>query len=132
MFFLADKIQQFKTAKMASKINLKLTNRCKYSMFRGLQSPWLLAGRPQKTLTNRPAPKQPIKKLPPSIEIPANTTVDVIKVLIARATGFSDHNRIGLFDPSTKKTLKNRKAEIGNEEAVVSAGELLVKDLGTF
>ncbi|ROT43741.1 hypothetical protein SODALDRAFT_268455 [Sodiomyces alkalinus F11] len=80
-------------------------------------------------LANR-SPKQPIKKLPPSIEVPANITIEDIKALIARKTGFSDHNRIGLFDPSTKKTLKNRKAEIGNEQAVVSTGELLVKDLG--
>lgn len=77
------------------------------------------------------APKQPIKRLPASLDISPETTVEEIKVLIARQAGISDHNRVGIFDPETKKTLKNRKAQIGTEAAVISAGELLIKDLGT-
>ncbi|KAF6829928.1 steroid alpha reductase family protein [Colletotrichum plurivorum] len=88
---------------MASKITLKLSNR---------------------------SPKQPIKKLPESIEITAATTVEDVKKIIAREAGFGDHNRVGLFDPETQKTLKNRKAQIGTEQAVMAAGQVLVKDLG--
>jgi len=80
-------------------------------------------------LTNR-SPKKPIKKLPASIDIHDALTVEDIKVAIAKASGISDHNRIGLFDPSTQKTLKNRKALIVDEPGVTEAGEILVKDLG--
>ncbi|KAK1761210.1 3-oxo-5-alpha-steroid 4-dehydrogenase-domain-containing protein [Echria macrotheca] len=80
-------------------------------------------------LSNR-APKKPIKKLPNTIELPRDATVEDAKVQIARQTGFNDFNRIGLFDPITKKTLKNRKALITDEANVMSAGELVVKDLG--
>ncbi|RSL46626.1 hypothetical protein CEP54_013762 [Fusarium duplospermum] len=80
-------------------------------------------------LTNR-SPKQPIKKLPASVELGPDTTVEDVKIMIAKAAGISDHNRIGLYDPSTKKTLKNRKARISDEPAVVAAGETLVKDMG--
>jgi very-long-chain enoyl-CoA reductase len=83
-----------------------------------------------RSLSRAAAPKQPIKKLPPSIEVSANTTVEDLKILVARQAGIKDHNRIGLFDPAAKKTLKNRKAAIGSENAVVAAGEVLVKDLG--
>lgn len=41
-----------------------------------------------------------------------------------------DHNRIGLCDPATKKTLKDRKAPIAREPNVAAAAEVLVKDLG--
>ncbi|KFH46753.1 putative enoyl reductase-like protein [Hapsidospora chrysogenum ATCC 11550] len=80
-------------------------------------------------LTNR-SPKQPIRNLPPSVDVSADTTVEDVKILIAKAVRMSDHNRIGLFDPSTKKTLKNRQARIADEQAVASTGEVLVKDLG--
>lgn len=89
---------------MASKISLKLSNR---------------------------APKQPIKKLPASIELPADATVEDAKIAVARGSGIRDFNRIGLYDPSTKKILKNRKALVRDEQGVVSTGELVVKDLGT-
>lgn len=59
-----------------------------------------------------------------------STTVEDLKILIAKKAGISDHNRIGIFDTKTKKTLKDRKARLANEEAVVSSGEVLVKDLG--
>ncbi|KAF4984648.1 hypothetical protein FZEAL_224 [Fusarium zealandicum] len=80
-------------------------------------------------LTNR-SPKQPVKKLPASVELGPDTTVEDVKILIARQTGISDHNRIGLYDPSTKKTLKNRKALIVDEPGVAATGETLVKDMG--
>ncbi|KAK7413057.1 Very-long-chain enoyl-CoA reductase [Neonectria punicea] len=81
-------------------------------------------------LTNR-SPKQPVKKLPPSLELAADATVEDVKKLIAKEVRIGDYNRVGLYDPSTKKTLKNRKALIADEEGVASAGEVLVKDLGT-
>lgn len=81
-------------------------------------------------LTNR-APKKPIKKLPASIDLPRDATVEEAKALIAHASGFSDFNRIGLFDPSTKQILKNRRALVRDEEGVIKARELVVKDLGT-
>lgn len=77
------------------------------------------------------APKQPIKKLPAAIHVPANATVEDVKKLIAKEAGFSDYNRIGLFYPSTRKTLKDRKALIAEDKEVAEAGEVLVKDLGT-
>ncbi|KAJ4306758.1 3-oxo-5a-steroid 4- dehydrogenase [Collariella sp. IMI 366227] len=52
------------------------------------------------------------------------------KVLIARQSGFTDYNRIGLFDPATKQNLKNRRALVRDEAGVISTGELVVKDLG--
>ncbi|KAK1240735.1 hypothetical protein MKX07_006168 [Trichoderma sp. CBMAI-0711] len=80
-------------------------------------------------LTNR-SPKQPIKKLPAAIHLPADATVEDVKKLIAKEAGFSDYNRIGLFYPSTRKTLKDRKALIAEDKEVADAGEVLVKDLG--
>lgn len=58
-----------------------------------------------------------------------------VKILIARQVGIKDHNRIGLFDdPASSsakaKTLKNRKATIASEEAIMKTGVLQVKDLG--
>lgn len=88
-----------------------------------------MAGPSSLKLTNR-SPKQPIRKLPGSIDISDDTTVEEIKVAIAKTSGLSDPNRVGLFDPSTKKTLKNRKGRIIDEKAVIDAGEVLVKDLG--
>jgi very-long-chain enoyl-CoA reductase len=81
------------------------------------------------TITNR-SPKQPIKNLPESIEVQPDTTVEDLKVLIAKETKLGDHNRIGIYDPTTKKTLKNRKARLVDEPAIVAAGEVLIKDMG--
>lgn len=78
-----------------------------------------------------PAPKQPIKKLPASVELGPDTTVEDVKKMIAKQVGFSDYNRVGIYDPSTKKTLKNRMARISEEPGVTAANEVLVKDLGT-
>ncbi|VBB77220.1 Putative proteine similar to Synaptic glycoprotein SC2 of Homo sapiens [Podospora comata] len=80
-------------------------------------------------LTNR-VPKKPIKKLAPSVELPRDATVEDAKKIVARASGFSDFNRIGLFNPADGKILKDRKALIRNEQGVIKAGELVVKDLG--
>ncbi|PHH90603.1 hypothetical protein CDD83_3162 [Cordyceps sp. RAO-2017] len=80
-------------------------------------------------LTNR-SPKQPVKRLPPSIDLPPEATVEEAKRVVARAAGIADHNRVGLFDPATKKTLKDRRARLADEAGVASAGEVLVKDLG--
>ena len=79
----------------------------------------------------RLAPKQPIRNLPELVEITDDLTIEDIKKVVAKAAGFSDHNRIGVYDPTTKKTLKDRKARVVDAQGVVSAGEVLVKDLGT-
>lgn len=78
------------------------------------------------------APKQPIKRLPASVELPKNATAEEAKKIIARQAGVSDFNRIGLFEPGSKKIIKNRHAVIAEQEGVMAAGELLVKDLGEF
>jgi very-long-chain enoyl-CoA reductase len=75
-------------------------------------------------------PRQPIKRLPASVEIPKDATAEETKKIIARQAGISDFNRIGLYDPATKKTIKNRHAVIADQQGVMSAGELIVKDLG--
>ncbi|OAA52443.1 3-oxo-5-alpha-steroid 4-dehydrogenase [Beauveria brongniartii RCEF 3172] len=80
-------------------------------------------------LTNR-SPKQPIKRLPASVELPAGATVEDVKKAIAKQAGIGDFNRIGLFDTATKKTIKDRKALVTDIPGVSDAGELLVKDLG--
>ncbi|KAK4166230.1 3-oxo-5-alpha-steroid 4-dehydrogenase-domain-containing protein [Cladorrhinum sp. PSN259] len=80
-------------------------------------------------LSNR-VPKKPIRKLPTTIDLPRDATVEEAKVLIARASGLGDFNRIGLYDPTTKQILKNRKALVRDEEGVSKANELVVKDLG--
>lgn len=81
-------------------------------------------------LSNR-APKKPIRKLPATVELPHDATVEDAKMVIARQSGFTDYNRIGLFDPVSKQNLKNRRALVRDEAGVTAAGELVVKDLGT-
>lgn len=76
------------------------------------------------------APKQPIKRLPASLDLPANATVDDLKALIAKEAKIGDFNRIGIYDPTTKKTLKNRRALLSDEPNVTATKEVLVKDLG--
>lgn len=85
---------------------------------------------PPITLTLTSRSKKPIKKLPATIDVPHDASVEEIKILIARETGCDDFNRIGLFDPTTNKTLKNRRALISEEAGVLSKKQLLVKDLG--
>ncbi|AEO61476.1 hypothetical protein MYCTH_2145474 [Thermothelomyces thermophilus ATCC 42464] len=76
------------------------------------------------------APKKPIRKLPSSIELPHDATVEDAKKAIARESSVKDFNRLGLYDPVSKQFLKNRRALLRDEAGVVKAGELLVKDLG--
>lgn len=74
--------------------------------------------------------KQRVKKLPASIEIPGDATIEDTKQAIAKASGVSDYNRIGVFNPSTRKNIKDRKALIRDNQDIVSKGEVLVQDLG--
>ncbi|OAA55898.1 steroid alpha reductase family protein [Niveomyces insectorum RCEF 264] len=71
-----------------------------------------------------------IKKLPPSISVPAAATVEEVKQRLAERAGVRDFNRIGVFDPQTRRLLSDRKAVIGQQANVVAAGSLLVQDLG--
>ncbi|TVY84193.1 putative enoyl reductase [Lachnellula suecica] len=73
-------------------------------------------------------PKKPIKKLPTSIEITDNTTVQDVKEKLARPGGW-DPERFGIYD-SSKKLLKDRKAIVSQQESVMSGKEIAVKDLG--
>ncbi|KAI1400404.1 3-oxo-5-alpha-steroid 4-dehydrogenase-domain-containing protein [Hypoxylon fuscum] len=71
-----------------------------------------------------------LRNLPPSVELPADATIDDAKIAIAKASKVSDYNRIGIFDPVSKKTLKDRKSLLREQTEVMKQGELLVKDLG--
>ncbi|KAL7623919.1 3-oxo-5a-steroid 4- dehydrogenase [Parahypoxylon ruwenzoriense] len=79
-------------------------------------------------VTNRS--RKGLKGLPSSIELPGDATVEDAKVAIARTAKVSDHNRIGIFDPVSKKTLKDRNSLLREQSEVIKHGELLVKDLG--
>ncbi|OTA55288.1 enoyl reductase TSC13 [Hypoxylon sp. EC38] len=79
-------------------------------------------------ITNRS--RKGLKGLPPSIELPDNATVEDAKKAIARTAKVSDHNRIGVFDPVSRKTIKDRNSLLRDQVEVVKRGELLVKDLG--
>jgi very-long-chain enoyl-CoA reductase len=79
-------------------------------------------------VTNR-SPKV-LKGLPPTIEVSDNATIEDTKKQIARATKTADFNRIGIFDPVTKKTFKDRNAVLAQQEPVIKHGEIVVKDLG--
>ena len=73
-----------------------------------------------------------VKRLPQSITVERTSTIESIKKTIAQKAGVRDPNRIGLFDPKTKKSIKDKAALIGDQEAVVAEGQLLVQDLGTY
>ncbi|KAI0547374.1 3-oxo-5-alpha-steroid 4-dehydrogenase-domain-containing protein [Xylaria curta] len=79
-------------------------------------------------VTNRS--RQGLKGLPPTIELPDDATVEFTKKQIASATKTSDFNRIGIFDPISKKTFKDRNAVLGELEPVIKNKEIIVKDLG--
>ncbi|KAK5636576.1 hypothetical protein RRF57_012288 [Xylaria bambusicola] len=81
-------------------------------------------------LTNRS--RQGLKKLPSTLDVADDATIESTKKQIARLTGISDFNRIGIFDPVSKKTIKDRNALIRDQEPVIKNGEMIVKDLGTF
>ncbi|KAI1157598.1 3-oxo-5-alpha-steroid 4-dehydrogenase-domain-containing protein [Nemania serpens] len=79
-------------------------------------------------VTNRS--RKGLRGLPPTIELPDSATVEHAKKEIARATKTSDFNRIGIFDPVSKKTLKDRNALLREQEPVMKHGAIVVKDLG--
>lgn len=110
---------------MSTLKTLKLTQRCTFILLS------FIAAAIQQSLTSSVAPKQPVKKLPAEVELSPDATVEDVKVLIAKAVGLKDHHRIGLFDPETKRTLKDRQARIDDLPSVVAAGQVSVKDLGT-
>ncbi|KAI6245618.1 putative enoyl reductase [Erysiphe necator] len=80
-------------------------------------------------VTNK-SPRQPVKKLPATIQVTETTTVQDVKDQLSRLTDGRSPHRFGLFDPEKKKTLKDRKALILQIKEVASAQEILVKDLG--
>jgi very-long-chain enoyl-CoA reductase len=83
-------------------------------------------------LTNKSKKRgERIESLPGVIDIPKDTTVEDAKVLIARLSGVSDYNRIGLYDPVHRRVLKDRKQLIWADPNVSTACEVVVKDLGT-
>ncbi|KAI1354426.1 3-oxo-5-alpha-steroid 4-dehydrogenase-domain-containing protein [Xylaria sp. FL0043] len=79
-------------------------------------------------LTNRS--RKGLRDLPATLSLPADATVEFTKKEIARATRTPDFNRIGIFDPVSKKTLKDRNALIREQDPVMKHGELIIKDLG--
>ncbi|KAI0161488.1 3-oxo-5-alpha-steroid 4-dehydrogenase-domain-containing protein [Xylariaceae sp. FL1272] len=74
--------------------------------------------------------KKGIRGLPPTIELPDDATVEYTKKAVAKATKTSDFNRIGIFDPVSNKTVKDRNALICDQEPIMKQGEFMVKDLG--
>lgn len=77
------------------------------------------------------SPKAPIKKLPTEITIDSTTTVEDVKKLIAKLAGGKDPNRMGLFPPEKKSSsLKDRKALVVDQQEILDAGAIAVKDLG--
>ncbi|KAI0203175.1 3-oxo-5-alpha-steroid 4-dehydrogenase-domain-containing protein [Astrocystis sublimbata] len=79
-------------------------------------------------VTNRS--RRGLKGLPSTIELPDDATVESAKKQIASATHTSDFNRIGIFDPVSKKTFKDRNALVRDQEPVMKLKEIVVKDLG--
>ncbi|KAI1426336.1 3-oxo-5-alpha-steroid 4-dehydrogenase-domain-containing protein [Xylaria sp. FL1777] len=79
-------------------------------------------------LTNRS--RKGLKDLPATLTLPDDATVEFSKREIARITKTSDFNRIGIFDPVSKKTIKDRNAVLREQEPVMKHGEIIIKDLG--
>jgi len=80
-------------------------------------------------LSNR-GRKGALERLPGTIEVPETDTIEQAKAAIARRVGVADPNRIGVFNPETRKIFGDRNAVVGAQVAVVSTGRLLVQDLG--
>lgn len=74
--------------------------------------------------------KPPVKRLPPSVDIPNEATIEDVKMAIAKKAGVGDYNRIGIFDPETSKIFSDRKALVNAQSNVVSSKAVLVQDLG--
>lgn len=71
-----------------------------------------------------------IKTLPASIDIPASGTIEQLQIALAKEARVSDFNRIGIFDPTTRKILRDRRAVLGQQENIAVTGDVLVQDLG--
>ncbi|CAK7562301.1 MAG: Very-long-chain enoyl-CoA reductase [Sporothrix epigloea] len=80
-------------------------------------------------VSNR-AKSSSIKRLPPTVDVTTTTTIEEVQQQLAKKAGVSDYNRIGIFDPVTRKIIRDRRAVIGAQENVVSSKALLAQDLG--
>lgn len=63
--------------------------------------------------------------------MPDNAEIEDVKKAVAREVGLKDFNRIGVFYPSTRKRIADRRALVRDQEDVINNGEVLVQDLGT-
>ncbi|KAI1343910.1 3-oxo-5-alpha-steroid 4-dehydrogenase-domain-containing protein [Xylariaceae sp. FL0016] len=79
-------------------------------------------------VTNRS--RKGLKGLPSTVELPNDATIEQTKKVIAKATRTSDFNRVGIFDPVSRKTVKDKNALLRDQEPIMKNGEFLVKDLG--
>lgn len=73
-----------------------------------------------------------IKKLPASIDVSTATTIEELQQKLAKQSGVKDYNRIGIFDPVTRKIIRDRRAVLGAQENIVGSKAILAQDLGTF
>lgn len=64
------------------------------------------------------------------MDVPYDAEIEDIKKVVARQAGVKDFNRIGLFSPSTKKRIGDRKALVRDQQDVIDNGQILVQDLG--
>lgn len=62
--------------------------------------------------------------------MPYDAEIDEVKKAVAREAGVKDFNRIGLFYPSTKKRIGDRRALVRDLQDVIDNGQILVQDLG--
>lgn len=56
--------------------------------------------------------------------------IDDVKKAVATLCGVKDYNRIGLFNPSTRKRIADRRALVREQLDITKTGEVLVQDLG--
>lgn len=73
-----------------------------------------------------------IKKLPASIDVTTASTIEELQQKLAKASGVRDYNRIGIFDPVTRKIIRDRLAVLGAQDNVVKEKAILAQDLGEF
>lgn len=71
-----------------------------------------------------------IKNLPPTIDVSTATTIEEVQQLVAKQSGVRDYNRIGIFDPVSRKIIRDRRAVLGAQDDVIKTKEILVQDLG--
>lgn len=62
--------------------------------------------------------------------MPDSAEIEDVKKAVAREVGLKDFNRIGVFYPSTRRRIADRRALVRDQEDVVNNGEVLVQDLG--